>query len=201
MSAPLSLLLRELGAVPCEWPPVPDDGEGLLEALREASAGADVVLTVGGASMGERDAVHALARAGAVEAIRVALRPAKPFVLGRIFGVPLFGLPGNPAAALAAFEELVRPAVLALMGRDPAPRTPAVATLREPLRQPPGRLHLIRVEVWRHEGKLWARPAGSQGAGMIHSLARANAWAVIPAAVEELAAGTEVEVRLLTDLR
>jgi molybdopterin molybdotransferase len=179
----------------------PDDPDGLLGALRDASADADMVLTVGGASMGDRDAVHALAGAGDVEALRVALRPAKPFVMGRIFRVPLFGLPGNPAAALAAFEELVRPAVLAQMGRAPVPRPSATATLAEPLRQRAGRLHLVRVEVWREDSGLRARAAGSQGAGMIHSLARANAWAVIPAAIEELAAGSEIEVRMLTDPR
>jgi molybdenum cofactor synthesis domain-containing protein len=199
VSAALALLLRELGAVPRRRPVAPDDPQGLLIALREAGASADMVLTVGGASRGDRDAVHALAGAGDVESLLVALRPAKPFVLGRIFGVPLFGLPGNPAAALAAFEEFVRPAVLAQMGRAPVPRPSATAILAEPLRQPPGRLHLVRVEVWRDGGRLRARAAGLQGAGMIHSLARANAWAVIPADIEELAAGSEIEVRMLTD--
>jgi molybdopterin molybdotransferase len=130
---------------------------------------------------------------------RVALRPAKPFAFGRLFGVPVFGLPGNPASALASFEELVRPAVLCLLGRAPAVRPARWATLAEPVVQKPGRLHLLRAEVWREGDRWWARPAGHPGAGMIHSLARAGAWAVIPPDVEELPAGAEVEVRLLLD--
>jgi molybdopterin molybdotransferase len=75
------------------------------------------------------------------------------------------------------------------------------AELAEPVRQRPGRLHLLRAEVWREGGRLLARPAGLQGAGMIHSLARASGWAIIPAEVEELPAGAEVEVRLLVEPR
>jgi molybdopterin molybdotransferase len=201
VSSALVLLLREIGAVACPRPPAPDEPEGLLAALREAGEVADAVITVGGASAGQRDLVHGLAGRGALKAVRVAMRPAKPFVLGRLFGVPLFGLPGNPAAALAGFEELVRPAILAMMGRQPLPRHSVAATLTEPLRQRPGRLHLVRVLVWRDGERLLARPAGSQGAGMMHSLAGSNAWAVVPPDMEDMGVGSEIQVRLLTDPR
>jgi molybdopterin molybdotransferase len=117
-----------------------------------------------------------------------------------VHGVPLFGLPGNPAAALAAFGELVRPALLAMLGKPPALRPAVRATLAESFAQRPGRLHLVRVEVWREGGRLLARTEGLQGAGMIHSLARAAAWAAIPPDATELPAGTEIDVRLLVEI-
>ncbi len=201
VSPALVLLLQEAGAVARSCGVAPDEPGGLLEALRGASRGMDAMITVGGVSMGQRDLVRSIGEAGDVAALNVALRPAKPFAVGHVFGVPLFGLPGNPASALAAFEELVRPAILAMMARPPLVRPAVRAELAEPVRQPPGRLHLLRAEVWREGGRLLTRPAGLQGAGMIHSLARASGWAVIPAEFEELPAGAEVEVRLLVEPR
>jgi molybdopterin molybdotransferase len=199
VSAPLSMLLREVGAIPCWSAVAPDEPDALAASLERAARDADALITVGGASMGQRDLIRSLAAEGEVQAFMVALRPAKPFVGGRIFGVPMFGLPGNPASALAAFEEFVRPAVLAMMGREPVTRATVRATLTQPLHQRPGRLHLARVQVWRAGDRLLARSAGSQGSGMIGSLARAQGWAVVPPEVEELPAGAPVDVRLLID--
>ncbi len=207
-SAALSALISEAGAIPLARAVAPDDVAALGRAIDAAAGEADAIVTVGGASMGERDCLRALAEeAGRQDApspltpFQVALRPARPFAFGLVHGVPLFGLPGNPASALAAFEELVRPALMAMLGRPPSVRPSARATLAEPLAQKPGRLHLIRAEVWRDDrGKLWARPAGRQGAGMIHSLARAQAWAVVPPDVSELPRGSEVDVRLLVEV-
>lgn len=202
VSPALALLVREVGSVPALRPVAPDDPQRLLEALREAAAGSDALITVGGVSRGERDLVARLGtEAARVASFRVALRPAKPFAFGRAFGVPLFGLPGNPASALAAFEELVRPALLAMMGREPTTRPSVQAFLAEDFEQRPGRLHLVRAQAWREGERLLVRPAGRQGAGMVHSLARANAWMVVGPDVTSLPAGTEVEVRLLTDPR
>jgi molybdopterin molybdotransferase len=201
VSAPLSVLIAEAGAVPVVRTSVRDDEAALQEAVSSAADVADAIVTVGGASMGQRDLIRGLQGGARVTTFGVALRPARPFAFGRAFGVPLFGLPGNPAAALAAFEELVRPALLAVMGKRPELRPSVPARLTEGLSQVPGRLHLVRVEVWREEGGLRARPAGKQGAGMIHSLARAQGWAVVPPEVDELPPGSVIEVRLLVDVR
>jgi molybdopterin molybdotransferase len=201
VSAPLSVLTAEAGGVPTTWPVAPDDEAGLEAAIRGAAAAADVLLTVGGVSRGDRDLIGRLRRAALVRSYQVALRPARPFAFGEAAGVPLFGLPGNPAAALASFEEFVRPALRALMGRRAEVRPGVRALLAEPFRQKPGRLHLVRVEVWREAAGLRARPAGRQGAGMIHSLARAQGWAAIPPDVDVLPEGSEIDVRLLVELR
>ncbi len=200
LSVPLAVLLKELGALPLLQSSVPDDPQSLMEALRTAAAQADAILTIGGVSVGERDLVRGLRSVGEVRGFQLALRPAKPFAFGTVFDRPLFGLPGNPASALVAFEELVRPALLHMMGRAPRLRLSATAILAEPIRQTPGRMHLVRAKVWSKAGRLYAAPAGRQGAGMLHSLAAANAYAVVGAEVDELAEGSEIEVRLLAEL-
>ncbi|GAC1366819.1 MAG: hypothetical protein NVSMB32_11520 [Actinomycetota bacterium] len=64
----------------------------------------------------------------------------------------------------------------------------------------PGSLHLVRVRVWREGGRLVAGSAGSQGAGMVHSLARANGWAVIAPGDGPPAAGDEVDIRMIGEV-
>lgn len=200
VSAPLSALVSEAGGVPVVRPIARDEEADLERAIAEAAGEADAVVTVGGVSRGERDLIRTLRERTSVRMYQVALRPARPFAFGMAFGIPMFALPGNPAAALASFEELVRPVLLALMGKRPDVRPAVRATLTEPFVQNPGRLHLVRVEVWREQGALRARPAGRQGAGMLHSLARAQGWAVVPPEIQELPAGSEVDVRLLVDV-
>src|SRR5205823_10836153 len=91
VSPPLVVLLAEVGAVSHPCGVAPDEPGGLIEALRGASLGMDALITVGGVSMGQRDLVRRIGGAGHVAALSVALRPAKPFAVGRVFGVPLFG--------------------------------------------------------------------------------------------------------------
>jgi molybdenum cofactor synthesis domain-containing protein len=200
VSAPLAVLLRDVGAVPALRPISPDDPGALDRALGEAAAETDAIVSVGGVSIGQHDLVRRLSTAWDISSFAMALRPAKPFAFGTVHGVKLFGLPGNPASALVSFEELVRPAVLAMMGKPPMVRPSVWATLAESFVQKPGRLHLVRVEVWRERGRLWARAVPGQGAGTIHSLARAAGWAVIPADQAEARAGSEVAVRLLVEV-
>jgi molybdopterin molybdotransferase len=200
VSIPLLALLTEVGSVGLGRPVAPDEPAGLRRAVRAAALRADAVITIGGASMGERDLVRLLSPSGGIRSFRVALRPAKPFAFGEVFGVPLFGLPGNPASALAAFEELVRPAILSMMGKPPTPRPALRAVLAASIDASPGKLHLVRVELWHEGGRLMARPSGHQGAGMIHSLARADGWAVIPAGRSAIPSGARIDVRPMREL-
>ena len=197
VSVALAVLLAEAGAVPMVTPPVVDEPGALMGALGAAARDADAILTTGGVSVGDRDLLPRLFGPVAVQGFRVALRPARPFAFGTAFGTPLFCLPGNPASALAAFEELVRPAVLGMLGKPPVLRPALRAVLGESLPGSPGSLHLVRAAVWRDGSRLCARSAGRQGAGMMHSLAGANAWAIIPSGTSELPAGSVVDVRML----
>lgn len=198
VSDALAWLLADAGAVARLRPPAPDDAVALREALLAAAQEADAVLTVGGVSVGERDLLAELGPPISVTTTRVALHPARPFAYGTVAATPLWCLPGNPGAALAAFEQLVRPAVLALGGRPPAPRPSVTAMAAACFQGAHAGLHLVRALVWDEDGVLYASPAGRPGSAMMHALAAMNAWAVVPAGVAEIPAGAPIEVRRLT---
>jgi len=198
LSDALAWLLADAGAVPSLRPPVPDDAGALRDALVAAAGEADAVLTVGGVSVGERDLLASLGSPISVTSARVALHPARPFAYGTVAATPLWCVPGNPGAALAAFEELVRPAVLALGGRAPTPRPSVTAVAAACFPGAPGGRHLVRAFVWDDGGVLRVRPAGRPGTAMMHALAAMNAWAVVPAGVPEIPPGAAIEVRRLT---
>jgi molybdopterin molybdotransferase len=196
VSVPVAALVDELGARPVRLPPVPDDPAAILAALGRVARRADLIVTVGGVSVGERDLVRTLNTAGQVSGYRLALAPAKPFAWGMMFGRPLLGLPGNPGAALVAFEVLVRPVILHLLGREALRRTLVPATLTEPISGRAGRLHLLRMQVWWAGDRLLAKPAGRPGAAMMSALAATNAWAVLPPDAGEIPAGAQIAVAL-----
>lgn len=114
----LAALLSGLGMIPVgTGEPVPDSLEATREALLQAAHSADAVLTNGGVSAGEEDHVRrALQEVGELALWKLALKPGKPFAYGRVGGVPLFGLPGNPVSAFVTFALLVRPALLRMAG-------------------------------------------------------------------------------------
>jgi molybdopterin molybdotransferase len=199
ISAPLGALLAELNAVADVHPITRDDQAALADAVHAAASTADLVLTIGGISVGERDLVRQLGGTIELVPIQVALRPGRPFAFGRVAGVPLCGLPGNPAAALASFEEFIRPVVLALQGKPPSLRPSLRATLTGPIKLRPGRLHLVHCRIWWEAGHLRAQPLVGRGTSSFAAMAGGNALAVIPADATDAPAGAEVAVRPLTE--
>jgi hypothetical protein len=134
-----------------------------------AGEDSDALITVGGPSVGRHDLLkQVLRRHGELHTWRVALRPAKPFVFGALAGTPVFGPPGNPASALAAYEVIVRPALLAMQGRSDD-RSRLQAELTEPFSQLPGRLHMVRALCWVREDRHLVRPV----------VLRAPAWSML----------------------
>ena len=175
-----------------------DDVAALHRRLAAAITECDVVLTSGGVSMGDSDPVKAvLDRLGRLNALQVAIRPAKPFAFGVLDGPTLLiGLPGNPVSSLVSFELLARPALMRLMGHaDPLPRTvPAVADA--PLDRPhgDGRTAYLRVtSEFGPDGRLHVRPVTGQDSHQLAASATANALARV-ADGQRVAAGDQVSV-------
>ncbi len=187
-------LLEELGVVVRDFGIIGDDAATLRTALEEAAGSCDAVITSGGVSMGEHDLVkRVLGDLGRVEFWQVAMQPAKPFAFGRIGATPIFGLPGNPVSAMVAFEQFVRPALLAMMGARHLfrPRVPAILT--EAVTTNPDKTVFLRVEFiapWE------VRLAGGQDSNVLSALAAADAFAVIPVGVGAVAAGETVTLEL-----
>ena len=188
---------REAGAVAFRRSGVPDDPAGVLPALEEQLARADVLVTTGGVSMGgEHDVVKAALRElGTVNFMKVAMQPGMPQGFGVIGAdkVPLFTLPGNPVSAYVSFQLFVRPAIAALQGADDLSLPATAATLTSPVRSPSGRRSYLRAVL---DGTR-VTPLSGQQSHQIASLGRANALIIVPEWETQLPAGESVDVLIL----
>jgi molybdopterin molybdotransferase len=194
----LSAAVREAGGVVRLLGIAPDRPAALRRAVARAR-GADVLLTIGGVSMGDRDLVRAaLDEAGTVlDFWRVAMRPGKPFLFGRLGRTLVFGLPGNPASALVAFELFARPALRALAGLAGPGRVVIRARLDAPQVKPAGLALYLRSRVVTLEGEPWVVPLPSQVSGDLTSTADVGALALLPAGRTRLRRGSRVDAILL----
>lgn len=178
---------------------VADEPERLASVL--SSCPGDILITCGGVSVGDYDFVKAiLSNLGEIYFWKVAIKPGKPFVFGRVGQAWLFGLPGNPVSSLVAFEVFVRPALRALAGHEA--KTPVLqeARLAASVRHKPGRREFVRARV-RHNGNgLVAEPLPWQGSAMLRSLTEANAYVVVPEESEGLPAGSQIKVLLREEI-
>jgi molybdopterin molybdotransferase len=170
----LAALAQSAGALPKVFPLVPDDPGLTRAALEAAFHECDVVVSSGGVSVGEMDFVkQAFEEAGgSLEFWKVAIKPGRPFVFGRLGSKLLFGLPGNPVSAFVTFLLLVRPALRQWLGAADITLPAYQGVLGEPLANDGNRRHFIRVRV-DADGKLWS--AGTQASHMLSSLGAANA--------------------------
>jgi molybdopterin molybdotransferase len=177
-----------------------DDVAEIARRLRGVDA--DVVITTGGASVGDHDhAQESLQRLG-VELVfhTVAIRPGKPVLFGAGDGRLFFGLPGNPAAATLGFELFVRLALRLLAG-DPKPaRTQARARLRGTIARVPKLTYFPRGRAFIEGAQLSFSPGSQQSSMQIASWAGANAVAVVPPGEGRLDDGTELDVLLTAPL-
>lgn len=167
-------------------PPLRDD-RALLEArFEELMAHSDVLVTIGGVSVGDHDLVRpVLERMGvSLRFFKVALRPGKPITVGVKGPKLVFGLPGNPASALVTFALFARPALFRMLGADPRLVSTPVR-LGAAVSHEPGRRTFYRAIV--EDGV--ATVPSQQSSGSALSIARANALLTIPADVTSIAAG------------
>ena len=174
-----------------------DTAEALREAFDEA-AGADVLLTSGGVSIGDYDFVKAVfAERGTMDFWRVAIRPGKPVAFGRWGATVFFGLPGNPVSSMVTFELFVRPALRRLRGLADTQRPALTARLTEDAVHTPGRRSYQRAVMTTQGDAYTVAPIAKQGSGMMRSMVQANALLVIPADVSVIPAGQTATVLLL----
>lgn len=188
------------GGIPVPRPRVEDRRETVARVLREALEEADVVLTNGGISVGDFDYIKAVLEDHGAERVfwKVAQKPGSPLGLWVFQGKLIFGIPGNPVAAMLMFEEYVRPAVRRMMGYRNLHRPERKGILEEGWKRSgdPMRTEFLRV-VAGPEGKVAL--AGPQGSGILSGMMRANALAVIPEGPAALEPGSEVLLHLLDE--
>jgi molybdopterin molybdotransferase len=194
----LCAAVRAEGGGPVFLGIVADEFEPLLDKLRAAQPGSDLILVSGGSSIGLRDevsrAIQALGPPG-VLVHGVAMKPGKPTVLGLCAGTPVIGLPGHPTTVLVVFHVFVRDIMSRLLGRTSEVPSTARARLARRVASAPGRTDYLRVRLESREGTLWAVPILGKS-GLISTMVCADGLAVIPEAVEGMEAGQEVAVEV-----
>lgn len=176
---------------------LPDRAAAVEAALRGALAESDLVLSIGGVSMGDFDPVKVAIQAfPAIELWRVAMRPGGPQAFGVVDGAVFYGLPGNPVSSAVVFDRLARPLLLRALGAEQVERPVVRATLGDAHGSRPGRRDFLRVRLER-DGDSWiARLTGTQSSGAVTSLARADGLAVVPEDRARVEPGDELDVIL-----
>jgi molybdopterin molybdotransferase len=194
-SGALAVLARQAGADVRVAPIVRDEPGAVDQAIVDAIEGADVLVTVGGVSVGDHDVVRpALERAGVtLDYWKVAIKPGKPLAVGRRGGTHVLGLPGNPASAIVTFALFGMPLLRALQGdARPIPQALPVR-LGAARKRPPDRLELVRSTLHVEGGAVVAHAHDNQSSGAATSLARSDGIAFVPAGQEPIAAGAVVD--------
>jgi len=194
----LAAAVTEAGGVPLLLGIARDNRESLTEKLL-AGLEADVLITTAGVSMGDRDLVCDVLQEVGVERLfwKIDIKPGRPTAFGLKAGKPVFSLPGNPVSSMLTFEELVRPALLKMMGHKQVIKPYVKALLKETISKKAGRTQFLRVRVVVSEQGLIASSSGDQNTGILRTLLRANGIAILPAESDLIEAGKEVYVHLI----
>jgi len=191
----LAALLRSAGAHVEDLGIVPDDRRAIGDAIGRA-AGADLLVSVGGASVGDHDLmVPVLQECGAaIDFWKVAIKPGKPMLTGTLGRTRVVGLPGNPVSAYVCAQLFILPVLRRLLGsRTPVPATVAARTTVGLSANGPRRDHLRASLSW--EGDAWAvAPAELQDSSMLRVMAACNALIVRPERDAAVDAGAFVPV-------
>lgn len=177
----LAALLEQNGAEIRILPIARDTEESLTLTLR-LCAGADLIVTLGGASVGDHDIVHEVAEKLGMKTsfYKVAMRPGKPLMAGRMAKIPMIGLPGNPVSSMVCGHILLRPALNAMLGLGGQPLPRELAQLGVDLGRNSGREHYMRAQLGIEYGTLTVHPQTRQDSALLSILAMSNALLVRP---------------------
>lgn len=182
--------------------PIAGDDLAAIAAGADAARGADLLLTTGGASVGEHDLVQAglAARGLSLAFWKIAMRPGKPLMFGTLGEQPMLGLPGNPVSAFVCALLFLRPAIERMIGlAGDAPATELVR-LGVGMKANDVREDYVRATLTRLDGELIVSPFPVQDSGMLRTLAQADALIKRPSCQAALEAGATVEIIRLTNL-
>ncbi len=194
----LAAAVREAGGLPALLGIGGDSKESLRAVLRSA-AGADLIVSSAGVSVGDHDWVReVVSEMGTISTWRVAMRPGKPVLTGRIGDTVFIGLPGNPVSSSVTFELFARPVIKKMQGARQLHRRRMQVRLGEDMTKPEALETYARAVLRETPGELpSAASSGDQGSSMLHSLTRADCLVVLPAGLAVVPAGTVVEAILL----
>ena len=196
----LAAFVQACGGQPIHLGIAPDD-TAALKTLVEGARGADLLVTTGGVSVGEHDLIReALGEQGLeMDFWRIAMRPGKPLLFGRIGATPILGLPGNPVSSLVCATLFLRPAIAVMLGRETEAMAPETAILGTPLGANDRRQDYLRARLETDaQGRRRALPFARQDSAMLATLAQADCLVVRAPHAPAAEAGEVVEIVLLS---
>jgi molybdopterin molybdotransferase len=191
----LNPLIAQWGGQARDLGILPDRPEAIATLAEEKC---DLLVTLGGASVGDHDLVQSAlgARGFALDFWKVAMRPGKPLIFGRLGETPLLGLPGNPVSTLVCAILFLRPAIAAMLGH--APNMPLTsAKLSGTLAANDTRQDYLRATCEWRDGLLWAQPFGQQDSAMLKIFSQSGALIVRKPHAPALTDGAAIEILLL----
>ena len=189
---------KAAGCIPTILPIVEDTYEALAATVREAVKEYDFVITTGGAANGDFDFIKPVVDdLGELLMTTVNMRPGKAQTFGLVEGVPVFGLPGNPAAAYCGFEMIIRPALRKMQGYSHFAHPMVKARLAVDTKKKDPRRFFLRATLAKDEKGYTVTPAKNQSSGLFGPIQRSNCMAIMPEGVGMRAAGTIVDCVLL----
>jgi molybdopterin molybdotransferase len=195
----LAAFVTQCGGIPLQLPIAPDDNSA-LQRIALGAAGADFLVTTGGASVGDHDLVREALQAGGLvlDFWKIAMRPGKPLMVGRFRDTPMLGLPGNPVSTLVCGLLFLKPAIERLLGLEAAEAPPVRARLTLGLPANDQRQDYLRATLTRAaDGTFETRPFNRQDSSMMSALAHSDCLIVRQPHAPAAAAGASVEVILL----
>jgi len=189
--------VMKCGGIPQRLGIAPDKKEELILKIQEGLS-FNVLLLSGGVSVGTYDLVKEAAEEAGVRILfwKVAVKPGKPTFFGIRDHTLVFGLPGYPVSSMLNFENLVKPAIYAMLGRKEK-RIQVEAVMESSVRSKGRRRNFIRVKLVREKGEYRALPAPSQKSGVLKSMVFADGFIIVPEEIEEIKKGEKVQVQLL----
>ncbi|MDD5234408.1 MAG: molybdopterin molybdotransferase MoeA [Syntrophales bacterium] len=195
----LAAQVLECGARPIILGIARDNRSDLVEKFENA-AGADMILSSGGVSVGDYDLVKdIMGELGKMDFWRVAMRPGRPLAFGMLQGKPIFGLPGNPVSSMVSFEQFVRPALRKMMGHKELFRRTVKAELAAEIKKKEDLRYFYRARLRKEGNRVIAAVTGDQGSGILSSMVKADGLIILPESVSTFPAGTVVDVQVLRD--
>lgn len=196
----LHALCEDLGAEVLDLGLVPDQQDAIMAAVRRAEeAGADVLVTTGGASVGDLDLVQAALKAAGMvlDFWKIAMRPGKPLMVGRLGAMHVLGLPGNPVSSTVCSLLFLEP-LLCKLARQPAPNRRVTVKTAKALAANDQRQDYLRARITLQQDGTWlAESFGKQDSSMMSVLAHADGLIIRPPHALALAAGDECPALLL----
>ena len=199
ISYALAACAQAAGAAPVILPIVEDTKEALAAAVSAAADAYDFVVTSGGASNGDFDFIKpVVSELGELLMTTVNIRPGKAQTFGVVRGTPVFGLPGNPAAAYVGFEMIIRPALRKMQGYAHFERPSVMAKLSRDVKKKDPRRIFLRGTLYKNdEGEYVVAPAKNQSSGLFGVIQRSNCMAILPEGLDSRTAGSLVQCVLL----